>query len=132
MYNIEVEGVKVAMVLKPSDYLDHKNKVFFSDTGDSVQIGALFFSEGSVVRPHRHKKVEGSPSPTEIVMVLQGSAEMAVYGEDNFFWGEYTLEQGDIMILKRGGHAFKFNEDAMLLEIKRGPYLGREYDKELI
>jgi len=39
------------------------------------------------------------------------------------------LEEGDILFLINGGHGFKMLEDSVLLEIKQGPYLGKD-DKE--
>ena len=39
------------------------------------------------------------------------------------------LNKGDIILLIDGGHGFKIMEDAVIMEIKQGPYVGIE-DKE--
>jgi hypothetical protein len=42
------------------------------------------------------------------------------------------LRQGEILFHIRGGHAFRFLEPTRLIEVKSGPYLGREKDKVLL
>ena len=36
------------------------------------------------------------------------------------------LNEGDIILLIEGGHSFEMLEDAVILEIKQGPYMGVE------
>ncbi len=43
-----------------------------------------------------------------------------------------TLNSGDTILLVRGGHGFKVLEKTKIIEIKQGPYKGKEEDKEII
>ncbi len=40
------------------------------------------------------------------------------------------LIAGDIILLAGGGHGFTFLEDSEVIEIKQGPYISFEVDKE--
>lgn len=126
------DGKELATVLLPADYRGHKEKRFFSAMSDLIQVGSLFFEEGASVKPHRHLPREASGSPMEVLLVLSGSPVAEIYGKDDTMVDSFTLATGDILIQKAGGHAFHFPNEAMLLEIKRGPYCGRATDKELI
>ncbi|MHA1381691.1 MAG: hypothetical protein ACTSRG_25255 [Candidatus Helarchaeota archaeon] len=42
---------------------------------------------------------------------------------------EATLNDGDLIVLLSGGHGFKFLEETKMIEIKQGPYTGRDNDK---
>ena len=53
---------------------------------------------------------------------------MDFYKENMEYYCSKILSTGDIILLASGGHGFEMIEDAELIEIKQGPYLG-ENDK---
>ena len=132
MRTITKYGEVLATVLGTSDYLQHSKKHFFTETGDSMQVGSLFFREGSNVAPHRHKATGIPATPMEVILVLCGGGVVSIYGTDGDLVESFAIMTGDILIQKRGGHAFEWTSDTTILEVKPGPYLGRDYDKELI
>jgi len=132
MRTIAKNGKQLAIVLSPSDYMQHSKKVFFSDARDLLQVGSLFFEEGSGVVPHRHRVRDGDGVPMEFILVLCGHGVVSVYDTDGALAECFKVKTGDIVIQKQGGHGFEWTADTTILEVKLGPYLGRESDKELI
>ena len=122
----------VAVVLNKDDYMQQVDKRFFSYPADTIQVGSLFFPKNSSVAPHIHKQKEPSTNPMEVLMVLRGKVSADIYDNNKQIVTGIELKMGDILIQKCGGHGFKFNSKTVLLEIKQGPYYGRDSDKELI
>lgn len=125
-------GVELAVVLGTDDYMQCTDKRFFSDNGDTLQVGSLFFPQGAEVAPHKHKLKEDASAPMEVLIVLCGAPIASIYDEDHSLVETVELRVGDILIQKHGGHGFKFAHKSALLEIKRGPYHGKDSDKEAI
>ena len=126
-------GATLAVILNMSEYHNTGSKQFFSEPDDSLQIGALTFQQGEIVPPHMHKqKAVSSVKAMEIIMVLGGVVEATIY--DNAKQPALTLKLfvGDVLIQKSGGHGFTFTEKSSLIEVKTGPYSGKDSDKELI
>lgn len=129
---LDKNGRELAVVLKTTDYMQHEDKRFFSTPGDVLQVGSLFFPQDANVPPHRHIAHEAPETPMEILIVLCGDPLADIYGEDGQLVETVWLAVGDILIQKRGGHGFRFPHKAVFLEIKRGPYHGKDSDKEPI
>lgn len=126
------KGVELAVVLETWDYIQRGDTAFFSDPKDSIQIGSLLFLQDSVVLPHIHKAKDAERLPMEILLLFQGRVEVDIYNNERELAGQLLLKPGDILIQKSGGHGFRFPVKATLLEVKLGPYDGRESDKEMI
>jgi len=125
------EGIEVAIVLRSVDYVQQNDKHFFSEVEDTLQIGSLFFKKDSGVEAHVHQTKDIPNNPMEVLLVLSGWAWADIYADDHVFMDSVELKTGDILIQKRGGHGFRFVSDTNLLEIKTGPYYGKESDKEM-
>jgi hypothetical protein len=124
----------VAFVLDTADYIQHKEKVFFSDPDDSIQVGSLFFKKDAAVSPHLHKKrYIGTVAPMEVLIVVQGEAVAHIYDNNRNEIAIEVLHSGDVLVQRTGGHGFKFvTSDTLILEVKSGPYVDKSGDKELI
>ena len=124
----------VAFVLETVDYIQHKEKLFFSDSDDCIQIGSLFFPKGAVVTPHMHKKrYVGMVAPMEVLVIVQGEAVAHIYDNDKSEIAVVVLHSGDVLVQRTGGHGFKFvTSDTLILEVKSGPYDNKDGDKEMI
>lgn len=126
---------EIAVVLGMFDYTGHKEKRFFSGVEDSIQIGSLFFAPGDSVQPHTHKdKTVSVVKPVEVLLVLSGTVVAHIYDDGKEEIETITLHVGDILIQKRGGHGFEFDTGVgtRVLEVKCGPYYGKDSDKEMI
>jgi mannose-6-phosphate isomerase-like protein (cupin superfamily) len=86
-------------------------------------------SQDYVISPHVHNKIERIISFTEeILFVRSGKVRVDFYKSDKEYLESYFVYGGDIVVLKSGGHGFKFYEDSEIFEVKQGPYL-KEQDK---
>jgi len=126
------DGCVLAIILEEEDYMQGSDKRFFSDPADAIQVGSLFFVKGSAVEPHRHKRKTVCADPMEVLLVLEGIMWASIFDGKGETRADMYVKKGDILIQKVGGHGFQFYGDARLLEIKTGPYAGKESDKEPI
>lgn len=126
------EGRELAVVLRGVDYIQQVDKRFFSEAEDTLQVGSLFFPQDSSVAPHVHQPKDMPRNPMEVLFVLSGNVWADIYDETHQLAESIELLVGNILIQKRGGHGFRFISDTNLLEIKCGPYHGKDSDKEMI
>ncbi len=96
--------------------------------------GVKFPKDYSFSGAHKHLPHHRTTMKTqEAFIVIDGSVELTMYDLDNNILGKEKLNSGDCYIYLDGGHALKIlSEQAYFYEIKNGPYLGRDKDKEFI
>ncbi len=95
------------------------------------QVGFVVYPSGGVIRRHIHKNVDRQNiSSSEAIVVRQGKLEIDIYDQLKSLLATRELGEGDFILMVSGGHGFRVLEDAILLEIKLGPYAGVN-DKEL-
>ena len=129
------KGQELAVILKMDDYASLGENVFFTEPEESLQVGSLLFREGGMVVPHIHKaKKVGTAYPvTEMILILCGEAELDVYDEEKRLVGTEVVSTGMMLVLKRGGHGYRFgNGTVRLLDVRCGPYVDKVQDKEMI
>jgi hypothetical protein len=104
---------------------------FLTDPPAPVQVAVMTHPAGHVVEPHaHHARLRTVVSPTqEVLVVTRGRAALTVYNSRGDRVGRYLLGVLDLAILFAGGHRLDALDALELLEIKQGPYLGREQDK---
>ncbi|HKW89160.1 MAG TPA: cupin domain-containing protein [Candidatus Acidoferrales bacterium] len=121
-----------AFIFFPDDF--RPGAQFFSESEWSLQIGLLMFPPGHAIAAHAHlPQTNPRTQPTqEFLLVASGQMETDFFTEDGRFFQTETLSQGCILFQIRGGHAFRFLEPTRLIEVKSGPYLGRDKDKILL
>jgi hypothetical protein len=104
---------------------------FLTPLEEPLQCGIGVFKKGSVVEPHRHV---GAPATVtefqEFIYLKRGRAVAQVFDPEGKLLKDLEMKPGDALLLLRGGHAFRFVEDSEILEVKQGPYLGREMMKQ--
>lgn len=103
-----------------------------------LQVGWVKCDAGQTFEPHWHKAISKDVrgyDKGECVVVVSGSVVAFYYGQKVYphvpkFIKSAQLYPGDISVTLHGGHTYKVTEDAtVLVEVKNGPYEGREYDK---
>lgn len=125
--SIICEGTEIGTIVR-SDF--HSSGIsFFSNDESYLQLGYMNRSQDYVISPHVHNKIERIISFTEeILFVRNGKVRVDFYKSDKEYLESYFVYGGDIVVLKSGGHGFKFYEDSEIFEVKQGPYL-KEQDK---
>lgn len=137
--NIMHRGVLCAVVLRAQKVKDFGNSEvktdFFTPSDFSFQVGLQKRNKGEQVLAHFHKAMANVASlpVQEILYVLSGKVLVDLYhAEDstqaNTKIAEVVLQAGDSIILNTG-HGVTFLEDTQFINIKQGPYRGRDQEK---
>jgi uncharacterized protein YjlB len=83
--------------------------------------------QGHVIAAHEHVPVSHLVTKAQEVLVIRrGKVRVDLYAQDGQFLSAHILREGDVILLAAGGHGFKAIEDLEMLEIKQGPYLGKD------
>jgi hypothetical protein len=89
------------------------------------QAGFVVYPAGGEIVNHTHKMIPRHLTGTpETLFIRKGKLLARFYNSDRELKGETVVTAGDILMLVSGGHGFTVIEDAVLFEIKQGPYTG--------
>ncbi len=126
---ISAAGDIIAIII-PHDF--KKDGIdFFTPNNFSQQLGYMKRPEGYEIEPHVHKLVVREIHYTqETILVRSGRIKVDLYDNEKNFIQSEELVAGDVILLAGGGHGFTFLEESELIEIKQGPYMSFEVDKE--
>src|SRR3989344_1584663 len=130
MANEKVEFIKkgdelLAIIIK-SDYSGQVPE-FFTPEHYPQQVGFILKKKGDVIKAHNHKRIKREIDLTqEVLIIRKGRVEVTLYDGSNEHYDTRILEQGDIILLTGGGHRYFALEDLEMVEIKQGPYLGKD------
>lgn len=118
-----------ALVLSMDDF--EPGAKFLSEPEWPLQVGLLSLPTGHAIAPHTHLSQNRCTmhAVQEFLLVVSGKMEADFFDETGCRFHSETMKPGDALLYIRGGHAFRFLEPTHLLEVKSGPYLGREKDK---
>ena len=103
-------------------------------TEEILQVSLLKLPQSKTIQPHRHLPVvRTTHSTSEAWIVISGALQAQVFDLDSSVVATVELGAGDCMVLYRGGHNFTaLTDDALVYEIKNGPYYGSAADSERI
>src|SRR5262249_1209150 len=98
-----------------------------------IQAGCWYYDKGKTLKAHAHKTYQRVVDRTqEVTLVISGSMKVFLYNSTNQLVREFVLCAGDFAVFANGGHAYEILEDnTRVLEVKNGPLLSVEQDKEL-
>ena len=107
-----------------------ENGVHFVTGNDSVhQLGILQWPRGHVIDAHIHNPLTRTIDSTqEVLFIRSGKVRVDLYTENQSYKVSSVLEAGDVIFLASGGHGFEILEEANIVEVKQGPYVG-EHEK---
>jgi hypothetical protein len=125
------DGVILARHIVPGDF--RQGLAFYSHDEEFLQVGTWRYNCGQQLRAHSHNIVPREVNRTnEVVVVLQGAMAARIFDEQREFVETVTVREGELLLLMNGGHDYTILEDnTRILEIKNGPFLGRDIDKTL-
>jgi hypothetical protein len=133
MKRIEQDGHLIALII--DTVTDFKPGVhFISDPAWPLQLGLLAHRGGHSIPAHRHFEREnaGKTMTQEFLLVVSGEMEVDFYDAEGSLFRSEMLLSGQALLQIRGGHGFRFPASSQILELKIGPYLGLDQDKQLI
>lgn len=100
---------------------------FFTPDSFSQQLGYLPHKSGNIIAPHLHNSSKREVFFThEVLFLKKGKVEVYFYDEKKEFLGTDILHAGDVILLCGGGHGFKILEEAVMIEVKQGPFMGTD------
>ena len=123
------EDVQLALIIRNEFNCEKNNIKFFTRDSFSQQIGLMNRPKDYEIIPHIHNLVKREVLYTnEVLFVKKGLIQVDFFDDNKVFLESRIIKKGDLILLIKGGHGFKFLEDSDLIEVKQGPYLG-ESDK---
>jgi hypothetical protein len=125
---IQADGKPIAIIVRKG--FNQPGVHFFSPFEFSQQLGILVHPSGHEVKAHVHNLIARDVRVTqEVLHVIEGKVEITLFAENKKYITSRLLFKGDTILLAYGGHGIKILEPSKVLEVKQGPYVGRE-DKE--
>ncbi len=128
---IAKDGLVLARHIRPGGF--KKGLAFYSGNEEFLQVGTWHYDKGQQLRAHVHNRVPREINRThEVVIVIKGSMAARIFDEELTLVETITVCEGELLIVMNGGHDYTILEDdTRILEIKNGPFLGRDIDKTL-
>lgn len=121
----------VATIIRGNYYL--LGTRFLTDPEQPLQVAMMLRPAGDRVPAHVHRERKRVITQTQEVLVVRlGVALVTFYTSAGDVFDQTTLRAGDVCVLHGGGHAIDFLQDTLLLEVKTGPYSGKDQDKRML
>jgi len=131
MYEIKDNGLLLAIGGRLADIKNGRQ--FYGQNGDLLQWGTFGLVKGEVLQPHIHKERnrQGKCKTLEFFVVVEGKLLARYYSHTRRLVSIKEMKAGDFVCLYDGGHGFKALEtNTKMIEVKLGPFIGVEEDKE--
>jgi hypothetical protein len=125
------DGSTIAIIVRKRFSKEGIN--FLSEAVFPLQLGINSYKKGHKIQSHFHQKREVVVNTVqEVIYFKSGSAQVTLYDLNKKLVKSLNLSAGDLIFFVDGGHGFELSEDTIIIEVKQGPYLGKDKDKELI
>lgn len=97
---------------------------FYTANESTLQVGKQLRLKGERIEPHRHVpvKVQREQTLKEVLYVEKGKVKISFYNDRWEGIDSRILNQGDMILLIKGGHGFEMLEETVMIEVKEGPY----------
>ncbi len=134
--HIMKEGNILAILIKTENLplQGEKGKLWFPTPEQfPLQVGVHHREEQETVAAHRHlpfPELRNLPVQ-EFFYVISGKVKVDLYGSDEKKHCERVLTTGDCILLNTA-HGLTFLEKTKLIELKQGPYRGKEQEKKYL
>ncbi|MGA7800314.1 MAG: hypothetical protein WCC36_05845 [Gammaproteobacteria bacterium] len=106
---------------------------FATREDNALQVGAIVRKAGDSIPAHTHRSFEHTYTGPrqEFLHVVEGRMRVTILDGQGEAVAERVLETGDSMLQLTGGHRFDFEANTRLIEVKQGPYGGKDKDKQI-
>jgi uncharacterized protein YjlB len=115
---------KIFAVIVYGNVEEKEGVQFFTPDQYALQMGKHVHKRGKMIKAHAHLPVrmELSGPLQEVLYIQEGKVKITFYGDKDEALESTIIKQGDMILLREGGHGFEFLEDTKMIEIKQGPY----------
>ena len=129
----EIRGSEGCLALIIPKSFGSYGSAFATPEDNALQVGAIVREAGDSIPAHNHKAFEHTYTGPrqEFLHVVEGRMRVTILDHQGQAVAERVLVAGDSMLQLSGGHRFEFEADTRLIEVKQGPYGGKEKDKQI-
>jgi hypothetical protein len=125
------DGKTIAIVVKREFDKDGVN--FISKEDYPLQLGISSYKKGATIKAHFHIEKEVLINKLqEVVHIKSGRTIVHLYDLNDEKFTSVELSDGDTIFFVDGGDGFEMLEDTKIIEVKQGPYSGKDKDKRMI
>ncbi len=120
--NIIHNGAVIALII----YNNYKQEgiQFLSPHDYSLQLGYMTRTKGYKVIPHIHNPVIRNTIGTqEVLLIKSGVIRIDFFSFEQEYLESRELSEGDVILLAGAGHGIEVLQDAVIIEVKNGPFL---------
>lgn len=118
-------GDVLATIVK--SHADPPGVTFITDNDASFQLGLMNRPQGEHIVAHHHREqIRRITDTQEVLVIRRGHLRAHFFDHMLSYVASVDLRQGDVALLKAGGHCFDVIEDVSLLEVKQGPFVPSE------
>lgn len=108
------------------------DRVDISEPQEFLQASIIALPAHKQVAPHVHDQRSLNSAAATITqecwVVMRGRIHVRLFDDDLQLLHEEALSTGYLLVSYGGGHGLQcLDEDAVILEFKNGPYLGRDF-----
>lgn len=120
----------ISIVYRENEWTKGLN--FFTPDSLFIQAGSWCYSAGTELAAHEHKICPRETVKThELIYIKKGAIKVTLFDNERCFHKEFILRAGDTAVMVDGGHGYTILEDdTEVLEVKNGPFISVEKDKE--
>lgn len=132
MQGVEIfrAGEQVLAILVRANATSSEKYNFLTQQSEPLQLGMNFYKKGEKIATHTHLPRDIHVQRVqEMIVIGEGRTRLSLYDDARAKVAETELGQGDIVLLASGGHGFEVLEDTKIVEVKQGPYDGKQKDK---
>ena len=97
---------------------------FITPKESLLQLGYMSRPAGYQIIPHTHNPVQRHTVGTqEVLFIKSGVIRIDFYSFEQVFLESRELSAGDLILLSGAGHGIDVLEDAVIIEVKNGPFI---------
>ena len=130
MQIIKKDNKIFSIIYRNNDWKEGLN--FITPNELSIQVGSWWYQKGKILDSHLHNEFQRIANRTmEMTYVKSGSMKVTLFDEEQNFFDEFVLYEGDLAVFAYGGHGYEILEnDTKIIESKNGPFTDVDKDKK--
>ena len=130
MQIIKKDNKIFSIIYRNNDWKEGLN--FITPNELSIQVGSWWYQKGKILDSHLHNEFQRITNRTmEMTYVKSGSMKVTLFDEEQNFFDEFVLYEGDLAVFAYGGHGYEILENnTKIIESKNGPFTDVDKDKK--
>lgn len=118
---------EVLAIIIYKDYRQAPGISFFTPPDFPQQLAFMTRKKGEIIEAHSHNAITREISLTqEVLIVRKGELKVNFYDSKRRYLKSRILKGGDVILLAALGHGFEVIKPTEMIEVKQGPYLGKD------